>query len=361
MQPLYQTWQRRVKQLAPQACASQLANLQWLIVGMYLSRSVYLSRIACKLPIRAKKWSLERRLRRFLDNGAVRVRPWYAPTARWLLHSAASGGHVHLVLDSTKVSGHHRLVMVGVAYQRRCLPIAWTWVRSPLAHATAEQQIALLAYVRTLLPPDCRVSLVGDGEFGTSRLIRRVQGWNWDYALRQASHTAWKLPLDWDWQRFQHTPLRPGMTVWCGTGMVNKGDTVLTRLVLHWANGERRPWVLATNQVSPEGAIRLYRRRMWIEEFFGDLKGHGVDLEATQLRHFLRLTRLTLAVCWLYLWLVALGEQTLLHGWAREVDRTDRQDLSIVRLGWDYVERRLALNDPLPKVTLPTFTLVSGG
>ncbi|MEZ4634506.1 MAG: hypothetical protein R2856_05940 [Caldilineaceae bacterium] len=29
--------------------------------------------------------------------------------------------------------------------------------------------------------------------------------------------------------------------------------------------------------------LKLYRTRMWIEEMYGDLKGHGFDLEATQL------------------------------------------------------------------------------
>jgi hypothetical protein len=43
---------------------------------------------------------------------------------------------------------------------------------------------------------------------------------------------------------------------------------------------------------------------MWIEEMFADFKGHGFDLESTQLRHFERLSRLTLAVAMLYVWLV---------------------------------------------------------
>ena len=43
--------------------------------------------------------------------------------------------------------------------------------------------------------------------------------------------------------------------------------------------------------------MRLYRCRMWIEEMFGDMKKHGFDLEMTHLRHFLRLSRLTMAVC----------------------------------------------------------------
>ena len=44
---------------------------------------------------------------------------------------------------------------------------------------------------------------------------------------------------------------------------------------------------------------------------FGDMKGHGFDLEHSRLRHFLRLSRLTLAVCLLYVWLVATGEHVL--------------------------------------------------
>jgi hypothetical protein len=66
---------------------------------------------------------------------------------------------------------------------------------------------------------------------------------------------------------------------------------------------------------------------------FGDMKGHGFDLEATRLGHFLRLSRLTLAVSLLYLWLVSTGEYVTHTGLAAEVGRNDRRDLSIFRIG----------------------------
>jgi hypothetical protein len=100
---------------------------------------------------------------------------------------------------------------------------------------------------------------------------------------------------------------------------------------------------------------------MWIEEMFGDMKGHGFDLEVTFLKHFMRLSRLTLAVCLIYLWLVATGEHVIATDQAHEVDRTDRRDLSIFRLGWDFIERRLALGDPILFVFSPKFGKVSGG
>ena len=78
---------------------------------------------------------------------------------------------------------------------------------------------------------------------------------------------------------------------------------------------------------------------MWIEETFGDLKSNGFDLESTHLRHFLRLSRLTLAVVLLYVWLVAFGSRVIKSGQRHLVDRRDRRDYSIFRIGRNMVER----------------------
>ena len=57
---------------------------------------------------------------------------------------------------------------------------------------------------------------------------------------------------------------------------------------------------------------------------------------------------------------MATGEQVVNAGLADEVDRTDRRALSIFRIGWDFIERRLALDDPIPIAFLPNFAKVSG-
>jgi len=93
---------------------------------------------------------------------------------------------------------------------------------------------------------------------------------------------------------------------------------------------------------------------------FGDLKKHGFDLEMSHLRHFLRLSRLTLAVCLLYLWLLTLGEYVIQQALTAQVDRTDRRDLSIFRLGWDFLEDCLPLPAPIPIVSFLNFCSVSG-
>ena len=82
---LYHTWFCRIRELRSKQRITQIRNFVWLMVGIYQSRSVYLSRIAMKIPGRAKLLSTTRRLSRFLDNPAIRVREWYEPIAReWL-------------------------------------------------------------------------------------------------------------------------------------------------------------------------------------------------------------------------------------------------------------------------------------
>ena len=117
-------------------------------------------------------------------------------------------------------------------------------------------------------------------------------------------------------------------------------------VLAYWQPTEKGPWLLATNLSSPRLALVAYRRRMWIEEMFGDFKRHGFDLETTHLRHFLRLSRLTLAVCLLYLWLVSFGSRVIKRGHRHLVDRTDRRDFSIFRISLNMLERVLANHLP---------------
>ena len=74
---------------------------------------------------------------------------------------------------------------------------------------------------------------------------------------------------------------------------------------------------------------------------FCDFKKHGFDLDSIMLRHFLCLSRLTLAVALLYVWLISVGGRTIRDGLRHLVDRNDRRDLSIFQIGLRFIERRL--------------------
>jgi len=338
---LYNTWFARMKQLRPKERITRVRNFTWLLVGIYQSKSVCLSKIAMKIPGSATLLSITRRMSRFLDNPKVRVRKWYEPIARELVQSMANtSGEIRLIADGSKVGPSHQLLMIAIAFRRRSLPIAWTWVRKSRGHSSAAKQLALLAYVRQLIPANIPVSLVGDSEFGAIEVIRRLEIWEWGYVLRQKASHRVKLAEN-PWQRFGDLIQKTGQSIWLGRGLLTFTHAYPVNLLAHWKTGEKEPWLLATNLPSRQATLRAYKRRMWIEEMFGDMKKNGFNLESTHLRHFLRLSRLTLAVALLYVWLVSTGARVIKNGLRRLVDRAERRDLSIFQIGLRSIERCL--------------------
>lgn len=349
---LYDTWKKRIMELRPGQRITQIRAFAWLLVGIFVSRSVCLSRVAGKIPGKAKLLSSTRRLSRLLDNPAIQVRTWYEPIARqWLTAQCHSLGEIRLVFDGTKIGFGHQLLIVCLAYRKRTIPIAWTWVKHVRGHSTARTQLALLAYVHRLLPSGAVVFLVGDCEFGPVDVLRQLDRWGWFYVLRQKTNTHVWLNEDLGWRDFDSFVDQAGQSVWLGKGCLSESGIYPVNLLVHWELGEKEPWCLATNLPDQQMSLKYYARRMWIEEMFGDLKKHGFDLESTMLRHFLRLSRLTLAVVLLYVWLISVGTQTIQAGQRHLVDRKERRDLSIFQIGLRSLERRL-VNDLSFKIPL---------
>ena len=153
---------------------------------------------------------------------------------------------------------------------------------------------------------------------------------------------------------------QPGQSCWLASTLLTQTHAYSTRFLALWQKGQAEPWLLATNLASAHATRRLYRVRMRIEEMFADSKDHGFDLEASRLHHFLRLSRLTLAVALLYIWIVTFGSQTIKNGKRRLVDRSDRRDLSIFRIGLDTLDRCFANREPFSIRLSPYQYKVSG-
>lgn len=354
---LYRSLRDLLVQLRPKERQTRIRNFSWLLVGLFLSRSVHLSKIANKIPTKATLPSAVRRLSRLMDNAAIHVREWYEPLACRLLECQVQTlrGEVRLIVDGTKVGFKHRLLMVGLAYRKRALPIAWSWVRSEKGHSSSYKQRALLDYVRRLIPTEAtQVSVVGDSEFGAIKVIEQLEEWGFYYVVRQkSSHLVCPKQSQQWWRPLGELIERRGERVWLEGALLSRLHAHQTNLLLYWDRGEKEPWLLATNLLEGTKALACYRRRMWIEEMFADFKGHGFDLESMQLRHFARLSGLTLAVAMLYVWLVEHGAQVIKRGQRRIVDRSDRRDYSVFRIGCNMLDRCLA------QVTRPPIRLLT--
>ncbi len=162
-----------------------------------------MSKIACKIPGEAKLTSITRRLSRLLDNPAIRVREWYEPIAKqWLEAQFRHIGEIRLIVGGTKIGYGHQLLIVCLAYRKRAIPIAWTWVKHVRGHSTARKQCALQAYVRKLLPKGAAVFLVGDTAIGAVEVMRQLDAWHWFCVLRQKTSTHVWVNEQQGWQDY---------------------------------------------------------------------------------------------------------------------------------------------------------------
>lgn len=338
----YRTWIQRICELRPKQRKTQVQNFAWLLVGIFHSRSVSLSKIAGKVISNAKNVSTVRRLSRFLASSAINVRSWYRSTAKaWLTSQFQQVGEIRLIVDCTKVGFGHQLLMVSLAYRHRAVPIAWSWVRHVRGHSTAAKQIVLLKYVKSLVSQEMPVFLVGDSEFGSIAVLQQLKQWHWFFALRQKGNTGLWLDEGTDWQRLDSLVQHAGQSAWCPNGYLTQSDILPVSVLIHWQKGEKEPWCLATNLPDASLTLRYYRRRMWIEEMFADFKKHGFDLESTMLRNPPRLSCLTLAVAFIYVWLLSSGSRAIRASLRHLVDRKDRRDLSLFQIGLRLIERLL--------------------
>jgi len=355
VQETYFSWLNRLRQLWPWERITRVRNMAWLIAGLWEAKSIHLSHVAVHLPWPIQKRSAERRLSRFVHNRAVHPLRWYEPVARQLVAKAsATVGEVRLILDTMPVHAQIQVVIVSLAFRRRALPLAWTWLRHGKGHSSSVKQIALLARIRQWIPPQARVSVVGDNEFGSMALIQQLEAWGWTYVLRQKGSTLVGLP-DGTWTALKTVVTTPGQSRWYQDVVLTDQYHHRCNLLAHWEPGEKEPWFLATSSPTRRQTLQAYRRRMWADEMHRDLKSQGFHLDKTHIRDWRVLSRLFLAVVLLYVWLIALGTRIIKHGQRYLVDHPHRRDLSVFRIGSDWVRRCWALRLSVGIFLLPYF------
>ena len=325
---------------------TRLRNLALLVSGLYLARKVHMSLIADEWHVGGRTPSLVNRLRRFLSNRRVSVRDYYRPVAESLI-SSFRGLPIRLIIDTTKIGFNARLLMVSIAYRGRALPLAWSVHRGKKGWLAVKKQIALLKHVAKLIPAGSEVWLVGDTEFQHVPLISWLKEAGWHYVLRQQG----KIMVWWAGHhqvKLSDLDLQEGETRWLGwVYLTREYHYGPVSVVLHWEEGEDEPWYLVTDVEASRATIKTYKVRMWTEEMYGDMKGHGFDLEATHMRDLDRLSRLVLGVCIVYAWLISLGSWVVKNGQRHLVDKKSRRDKSYFRIGWSWLKRRLSQGQSL--------------
>lgn len=246
-------------------------------------------------------------------------------------------------MDGSQIGRGCMVLMVGVLYKKRALPITWVVYRGKKGHTTAQRHIQALEKVLPLLPPESELVLIGDAEYDTTEMLAWLQeNTLWQYVLR-TSPQIYVLDSQQS-QPISGYPLEKGQ-VFCRNGVgFTQTAQVTINLVGWWGSRYEEPIFLVTNLANAYQACRYYRRRYRIETFFSDQKSRGFHIHKSHLSNPIRLSRLLIAACLAYIWMIYQGLWVIATGNTGLIDRTDRIDKSVFRLGLDWLKFALKRN-----------------
>ena len=337
--------------------ACRLNTLAAMISGIVGSRSVSLPAIASKIPggggaRGAKVESRVKRFERWLRNKAVESEMFFLPFAEALLKSLCHRALV-LAIDGSIVGRGCMTLMVSVVYKQRALPVAWIVAKRRKGHFPERIHLELMSKVQGLIPDGARVVVLGDGEFDGVDLQALVRGAGWEYALRTSKTST----LTWQGEEFRFVDVADHMVP---GDVIDVPDALFTQrrygpilAVTWWRRDCKEPIHLVTNLSSAEEACGWYRKRFKIETLFSDQKSRGFHLHKSHLSEPRRLSRLLIAACLAYLWIVYLGVYALEHGWDKIIHRTERCDLSLFQLGLRLLDHLFNEDLPIPVAFAP--------
>ena len=291
--------------------------------------------------------SQRRRLQRFLQQ----PQPLPAFFKGWT-HSvvkALNQRQLVLVVDETKLQAALGVMVVGVVYEGRCIPLAWRVYRANRradypAEGQAGMIMGLLKQVRAGLPGGTRVRVLADRGIGTSPLLMRgIASLGWTFLFRVTKQSKIVL-ANGSAVRFYDQVERPG-DHYAARGLVFKKRGHIPGYVrVLWGQQAQDRWALVTNDPALSGWE--YAQRMWIEEAFRDLKSHGWQVEKAALTDPDRMARLWIVLVVAYAWMLLLGATVVALGQAAAPKR--RTDGTYVRRWSLFREGRQAFLSALP-------------
>ena len=327
--------------------ARHVQTLAALISGIVGSKSTQLPTIATKVPDGTKPESRVKRFARWLGNDNLLEEVYFLPYAAILLHHFALETLV-LVMDGSVVGRGCNALMIHVIYKGRALPLAWRVRQGPKGHFPEDLHIALVELISELIPEGTQGVVRGDGECDGTGLHQTVQDAGWSSGCRTGTpRTAW-----WDGETFRLDTLgawsKPGSLVALSEVWFTRKEYGPIMLICGWAKGYKEPIYLVTNIASAEEACRLYTKRFRIETFFSDQKSRGFHLHKSHLSDPQRLSRLLIAACLAYIWIVYLGSICMKERWVSIIHRRHRCDLSLFQLGMRLLEYFLNEDLPIP-------------
>jgi hypothetical protein len=317
---LYQ-WMEEIATYCPSLNSWQVENVALFSQGVIRAESCQQQQIARQVVCGERVESAARRLRRFLDNMAFPQADFFGEWTRWIV-SGLPEGEIYLLVDETKLGERIGAMVVGVAWEGRCIPLAWRcYGANSEADYPPEGQVKLieqlLRRVQAGMPDDKTVVVLADRGIGTSSaLCQAIDDLGWSYLFRV---TGWSK-ICTDQGEYTIANMVCQGEVWAASGNIFKrGGRLPAHARAIWQDGYEEPWALVTNDDQLTGYE--YAQRNWQEQSFRDLKSGGWQWGTSRIRHPDHMDRLLVVLVLAYAWVLALGGQSVQAGRAHPLQR----------------------------------------
>jgi Transposase DDE domain len=324
-----------------------LITLAALISGIVGSKSTQLPHVAAHVPNGTKPESRVKRFARWIDNASILEEIYFLPYAEVLLQHLALQTVV-LIRDGSSVGRGCTALMLHAVYKGRALPLAWRVRQGPKGHFPEDLHIAVVELISEVLPEGTKVVFLGDGEFDGTTLQATLTKVGWAYACRTALSTV----ATWEGITFRLDTLgacsKPGTLIALKEVQFTRDAYGPVMVLSCWAKGYQEPLYLVSNMDAAEEACRYYQKRFRIETFFADQKSRGFHIHKSHIADPQRLSRLLIAACLAYIWIIYLGSVCEGEGWRARIHRMTRCDLSLFQLGMRLLEYLLNEELSLP-------------
>jgi hypothetical protein len=374
----YQTVQeldQAVRDLVPDLPRPEQKAVAALTSGVVFGKATTLSTMSAGMPGPATNPSKLRRAQRLLANDRLDV----SAVQRALIARLLAGhrGRLELLLDATptNVTAHFagiETLCLSLAWHGRTLSLLWqSRKRGAGAHPSwGTVTDGFFAQVAPLLSTATDVVLMADRGLVGRPLLRRILAQGWHYIVR-CERTALIRTPDGSTCTLADLVPAPGAPTRCLTGVQifapraklapeqrhteSRGTwyhvwrrAITTNVVAVWRRGDADPWLLLTDLPATPARCTDYRRRTWEEEGFRDWKSSGWNWQKSRIRLPDRVDRLLLLLALATVWVAVLAQRIIRRGERKRLEAKSRRCYSYFQLGLRYIERLLALDQPIP-------------
>lgn len=300
---------------------------------------------SCRLPDIARcncdpkqQASKEKQISRWLDSNHTSYDVHYLPYVSSLLGNLSKCGDLVFSIDGSTAGLGCMVLMFSVIYKNRAIPVIWHVVKAKKGHLPENTHRELLSRLAEICPQDCRVTIVGDGEYDGCDWQDDIKKQGWDYVLRTGVGRLIETEPGEQIKLGTMGPARnESFFMLYGVSFTKRKHGPVNILIQH-LKGYKDPIYLLSNLEFPDLISKLYKKRFKIETFFSDQKSRGFNLQRSRIEKPQKLAKLLIATCLAYIFCILAGVKCLKSTLYPQVHRADRCDLSLFSLGKRFIE-----------------------